>query len=325
MDMRYPAAADLDGLMVRGARVVRTAAGPIEYAETGQGPVLLSVHGSGGGWDYALGMAGVFALNGFRVIAPSRPGYLGTPLMVGRTYEQQADALAALLDNLKVDKAAVLGFSAGGVPSYLLATRHPGRVSALIQVGALSTELGRAWNPLMERLFFNRVGMEAFTGLLRTALALRPALGVRLLMSGETTQTGVEVDALAARIMADPVRAAFVTRVWMCSARHVGRWLAGQANDNSQMKAMAPLDLSGVTCPTLIVGSSTDPFHKHDQYAAEHILGADVLTIEGGGHRGFWIADDYADRQAHALAWLRMHTQATRPSSARRRTPARAD
>ena len=273
--------------------MAQTAAGPVEYAEAGHGPVVLSVHGSGGGWDYALGMAGVFALNGFRVIAPSRPGCLGTPLTVGRTYEEQADVLAALLDNLKVEKAAVLGFSGGGGPSYLLATRHPDKVSALVPVGALSTALGKAWNPLMERLLFNRVGMEAFTGLLRTALALRPAMGVRLLMSDETTQTGGEVAALAARIMADPVRAAFVTRVWMCSARHVGRWLAGQANDNTQMKAMAPPDLSGVTCPTLIVGSATDPFHKHDAYAAEHILGG-------------------------------THTRATRSSSARRRAPTSA-
>lgn len=298
--------------------MAHTAAGPVEYAEAGQGPVLLSVHGSGGGWDYALGMAGVFAVNGFRVIAPSRPGFLGTPLTVGRTYAEQADALAALLDHLKVQRAAVLGFSGGGAPCYLLATRHPEKVSALIPVGALSTEIGRAWNPLMERILFNRVGMEAFTGLLRTVLALRPAVGVRLLMSDETTQTGEEVAALAARIMADPVRAAFVTRVWMCSTRQVGRWLAGQANDNTLMKAMAPMDLGGVTCPTLIVGSAADPFHKHDEYAAEHIPGADVLTIAGGGHRGFWIADDFAEHQARALDWLRTHTRATRSNSARR-------
>lgn len=323
MDVRYPVAGDLDGLLAGGPRVVQTAAGRVEYAEAGQGPVLLSVHGSGGGWDYALGMAGVFALNGFRVIAPSRPGYLGTPLTVGRSYEEQADALAALLDTLKIEQAAVLGFSGGGAPMYLLASRHPEKVSALIAVGALSTELGKAWNPVMEKLFFNRVGMEAFTGLLRTALALRPDMGVRLLLSDETTLTSGEVAALAKRIMADPVRAAFVTRVWMCSARHVGRWLAGQANDNTQMKGMAPLDLSGIRCPTLVVGNATDPFHKHDTYATEHVLGADVLTIEGGGHRGFWIADDYADHQAHTLAWLSTHTRATRPNSTRRRTATR--
>jgi hypothetical protein len=90
------------------------------------------------------------------------------------------------------------------------------------------------------------------------------------------------------------------------------------------MKAMAPLDLSGVTCPTLIVGGASDPFHKHDAYAAEHILGADVLTIESGGQRGFWIADDYAQNQANTLAWLRTHTRTNRSSSTRRRAPTSA-
>jgi hypothetical protein len=45
--------------------VVDTAVEPVEYAEAGEGPVLLSVHGSGGGWDYGLDMSAVFWLNEF--------------------------------------------------------------------------------------------------------------------------------------------------------------------------------------------------------------------------------------------------------------------
>jgi len=33
-----------------------------------------------------------------RVIAPARPGYLGTPLSTGRTPREKADAMVALLD-----------------------------------------------------------------------------------------------------------------------------------------------------------------------------------------------------------------------------------
>lgn len=305
--IRYPTGVDLDRLLADGPHMADTVCGPVEYGEAGQGPVLLSVHGSGGGWSYALGMAGVFALNGLRVIAPSRPGFLGTPLQVGRSYEQQADALAAVLDALDIDRAAVLGFSGGGPPAYLLAARHPGRVSALVQVGALSTELGRAWNPLLERLMFNRVGMELYAGLLRLALAVRPALGVRLLLADETTQDSGDVAALAARIVADPHRYAFVTRVWMCSGRNVGAWLAGQGNDNARMKAWTGLDLSSISCPALIVGGAADPFHRHDEYAAGHIPGAEVLTIRDGGHRSLWVGDDYEQHQARVLAWLRRH------------------
>ncbi|TFG27957.1 hypothetical protein EU528_11965 [Candidatus Thorarchaeota archaeon] len=43
----------------------------------------------------------------------SRPGYLRTPISTGVAFENQADAIAALLDELDIPQAAVLGASAG--------------------------------------------------------------------------------------------------------------------------------------------------------------------------------------------------------------------
>ena len=34
-----------------GSRVISTPCGPIEYAEVGSGPVILPIHGAGGGFD----------------------------------------------------------------------------------------------------------------------------------------------------------------------------------------------------------------------------------------------------------------------------------
>lgn len=308
MDVRHPTASDLDRLLAGPPRVVDTAVGPIQFAEAGAGPVLLSVHGSGGGWGYALGQAALLALNGFRVVAPSRPGYFATPLATGRTYEQQADALAALLDSLGVERAAVLAFSGGGPPSYLLALRHPERVSCLVEVAAMATSMGSLGNQLLTRVLFSRTGMELFSGLLRAAVALRPRLGVQLAMSDETSQDRREVAALARRVMADPYRAAFVTRVWMCSARNVGAWLAGQRNDNGLMVALTPLDLARVRCPTLIVQGTADELAApHSAYAAEQIPGSEMRKIERGGHRALWIADDAAAHQEYVHAWLLEH------------------
>lgn len=308
MAMRLPTVEDFDWLLAREPRVLRTVAGPVEIAEAGEGPVLLSVHGSGGGWGYALGQAAVFALNGFRVIAPSRPGYFGTPLTTGRTYVEQADALAGLLDVLGIERSAVLGFSGGGPPTYLLAARHPQRVTCLVEVAAMSTTFGDAGNPLVTGILFSRPGMELLTGLLRAAVALRPELGAQLLMSDETTQGRGKVAALAKRVMADPSRAAFVTRVWLGSARNVGRWLPGQRNDNAQLAASTPLDLTGIGCPTLLVQGAADAgAAPHSAYAAAQIPGAQVLTIAEGGHRGFWVADDANEHQQYVLGWLREH------------------
>ena len=58
--------------------------GPIEFAESGDGPAVLLIHGAGGGFDQGLDLGAAFLGDGYRVIAPSRFGYLGTPLPAER-------------------------------------------------------------------------------------------------------------------------------------------------------------------------------------------------------------------------------------------------
>ena len=69
---------------------------------------------------------------GYRIITPSRFGYLGSPLPAEATVASQADAYVSLLDSLGIDKTPVLAFSAGSTSAVLLALRHPERVSALV-------------------------------------------------------------------------------------------------------------------------------------------------------------------------------------------------
>src|SRR6188768_505767 len=63
-----------------GSQLAHTPCGPIEYAVAGEGSPVLVVHGAGGGFDQGLDLGASFARSGFRVIAVSRFGYLGTPL-----------------------------------------------------------------------------------------------------------------------------------------------------------------------------------------------------------------------------------------------------
>ena len=117
--------------------VVTTAKGPVEYARIGEGPAVLCIHGGPGGYDQGLFLFGWLAQAGFSVIAPSRPGYLGTPLTGGKTPAEQADLFAALLDALTIDKVAVVCGSAGGASGYAFSIRHPGRVTALVASDAV--------------------------------------------------------------------------------------------------------------------------------------------------------------------------------------------
>jgi pimeloyl-ACP methyl ester carboxylesterase len=80
---------------------------------------------------------------GLEVIAPSRPGYPGTPLL-GRTgIDQQADLHASLLDALEIPASGLITWSGGGPSGYRLAVLHPERVSALVAFVSVS---GR-WEP----------------------------------------------------------------------------------------------------------------------------------------------------------------------------------
>ncbi|CDX29303.1 conserved exported hypothetical protein [Mesorhizobium sp. ORS 3359] len=118
----------------RGSLVAKLDIGPVEYADSGAGIPLLSIHGSGGGFDQGLALASSLMGDGFRIIAPSRYGYLRTPVPQDPSPAAQADALAALLTKLDVPKAVVVGVSAGAQSAVELSLRHPDKVAALILV-----------------------------------------------------------------------------------------------------------------------------------------------------------------------------------------------
>lgn len=106
--------------------------GRLEYAVAGEGPAVLAIHGAAGGFDQGLDMTGALAGEGYRVIAPSRFGYLRSDHPSALTTEVQADAYVELLDRLGVEKAAVVSISAGAWSALQFAARHPDRCRAII-------------------------------------------------------------------------------------------------------------------------------------------------------------------------------------------------
>jgi pimeloyl-ACP methyl ester carboxylesterase len=111
-------------------------------------PVLL-MHGIGshsGGWRFILN-----ALKpDHRAVAWNAPGYMLTDNLAAEspTSRQYADAAAALLDALGVDRAHVVGSSFGSMIAATLAAFHPERVKTLTLLGA---SRGQRWLPAEER------------------------------------------------------------------------------------------------------------------------------------------------------------------------------
>jgi pimeloyl-ACP methyl ester carboxylesterase len=116
------------------SQIAATALGNVEYAMVGEGVPYLQLHGTPGGYDQVLIGRKVSPeeFEGVQSIAVSRPGYLRTPLESGRTFEEQADLYAALLDELGIDKVVVYASSGGGYSGVQFALRHPDRCLALV-------------------------------------------------------------------------------------------------------------------------------------------------------------------------------------------------
>lgn len=121
------ASVPMDGRMVQ--------AGPyrLHVAETGHGRPLLLIHGLAGQMrNFGQAMIDDLARD-YRVIRVDRPGSGYSPrLASGRAHlAEQADAIAALIEELQLDKPVLVGHSLGGALSLATAIRHPDKVGAL--------------------------------------------------------------------------------------------------------------------------------------------------------------------------------------------------
>jgi len=121
-----------------GSKLANTPSGLIEYADVGTGSPVFVIHGAGGGFDQGLEFAQPLIDAGFRIIAPSRFGYLRTPLPKDASPMAQADAHASLLDVLRLEKVAVVGISAGAV--------QLGRQAIVAATGSAASELLDVFN-----------------------------------------------------------------------------------------------------------------------------------------------------------------------------------
>lgn len=258
----------------RGSSIATTALGPIEYAEQGEGTPLLSIHGAGGGFDQGLSNAADLIGAGFRVIAPSRFGYLRTPAPADASPAAQADAHDALLAALDVPRAIVLGVSAGARSAVALALRHPQRVAALVLVvpglycptSPVSVDAS-AGSQIALRLVNAGADVAWWA-----AEKIAPAMLIRFV--------GVSPKLFAGASAAERQRVMDVVR----SIQPVSRRFAGINIDSVADSEVPPY--AAITAPTLVISARDDLFNTAPaaEFAASRIPGARLIIYETGGH-----------------------------------------
>jgi pimeloyl-ACP methyl ester carboxylesterase len=102
----------------------------------GKGQPLVMIHGNGGSIESFKMNIDYFAKKYKVIIADNRAQGKSADAGDSLSYEMMADDIAALLDQLKVDSANVIGRSDGGIDGLLLAMRHPQKVKKLAITGA---------------------------------------------------------------------------------------------------------------------------------------------------------------------------------------------
>ena len=143
------------------SEVVKLPAGEMEFAVHGSGEPLLVFHSAPGGYDQSLALCGFLEDAGFQILAPSRPGYLRTPLSTGTAPENQAEAAAQLLEHLEISKAGIVGFGWGASAAIEFARRFPDHASALILVSPVTSETPPAPGIPLPQVVADKVGSDS--------------------------------------------------------------------------------------------------------------------------------------------------------------------
>jgi 3-oxoadipate enol-lactonase len=191
-----------------------------------------------------------------RVITVDSRGFGESPLAGAASIADLADDVASLLDELRIDRAAVLGMSMGGYGALAFAARHPARLAALVlcdtRADADPPAMRAARNGAIARI--RDQGVDAYLpGSIPRLLSpdAPPALCAHLLARAETRGASLIAGIEALRDRPDRTQ-----------------------------------DLAGIRCPTLVVRGAGDQVSPAEemQKLSDGIAGARFVTLPGAGH-----------------------------------------
>ncbi len=120
------------------SQFVTTKLHKLHYYGAGEGQPIVMLHGSGpGATGWSNFSPNIAALSSaFRVMAFDMPGWGETEELDPTGDRDHVEALVLALDELGIEKAAIVGNSMGGMTGIRFAIEHPDRISHRIPMGA---------------------------------------------------------------------------------------------------------------------------------------------------------------------------------------------
>jgi pimeloyl-ACP methyl ester carboxylesterase len=276
------------------SQIAQTSRGSIEYTLTGNGPVVLACHGTSEDCHSTYSLESLVQA-GFCLLMPSRPGYGRTPLDVGKSSAQAAQALIALLDCLEIETCSVIAISGGGPTGIALAARFPERIERLVLMAAVSQPENRIHEPSYksQMAFYGPLhGIQ--WGMLRLISNLSPRAMARQTMAIFSTH---DTDDAVSRLTPDGIES-----IRLFYQGHSSRM--GALNDATH--TIGQELLQAVSMPVLVIHSREDkavPF-THAEWAVQNIPQAQLC--EAGCTGDFiWVDPEYARIHTQMIAFLK--------------------
>lgn len=278
-------------LDVPAPKVAKLPMGDMEYATYGEGKPILILHGGGGGYDQGIFFFKRYVPEGYQIICPSRPGYLGTPLSTGKTSEEQADAFAALLDYLNIPSAIVVSLSAGGLYLYPFAIRHPQKTTAIIAIDSISGEylMPEQSGKFAQALYMSKIGLW----MVKKTMYYFPTAVIQNIVKLEGYLPQSQIKTRVKDIESSQESLEIMSDLMSTMTDFKGRMI-GDMNDVELGAKTTWFDFSNITCPALVIHGTHDADVKfyNGVFAFEGLASKekDHFWIEYGTHFGFFFA-----------------------------------
>ncbi|MEO6052865.1 MAG: alpha/beta hydrolase [Chthoniobacterales bacterium] len=290
--------------------LIKLYCGEVEYATLGEGPILFISHGGGTGHDNIY-TYDYLVKEGFKLLCPSKPGYLRTKVEVADTFEKQADMFAELLDKLGIqEKVGVLSLSMGGPAALQFVLRHPDRIQCLVMQDAVSKEYHpskEAESSLLGKMFLSPVGRELMGYIMDGCTQLWPKSIFTTYLQVESKYDKRQVAKISRELMKDESNVRKIKQF----SRQISPMSLRCTGTNLELALAAKIPrypLEQITVPTLITHSrmDNDVSFDHGEFVAQSVKGAEFYPLDGCGHL-FWFGPEGEKVQTRLIDFLKRH------------------
>ena len=262
----------------------------ISYIETGRGDPIIFIHGLAGCADNFDPLIEDLSKD-YRCIVLDLPGYGNSEARPEFPYTTKffAETVVGLMDELGIDKAAVLGHSMGGQTAAYMAIHFPERVDKLVLVGSAGVAGGGSGTALLKAMPLEKIILSA---LRRVQKKIDGKSHDERLQYLRNLPVDFVVSRLAHEESDDPAPDPFMDPTWEYYADFImteeidGFIHAVVASLTNALTEDLSADLHKIKAPTLLIWGELDKAVPVEQAAIfnREIKGSMLVTAKGCYH-----------------------------------------